>query len=117
MGTTSNELPLPDYDHLPVSSLQHRIRSLGQDDLRALRGYENEHANRVAVLEMIDARIDALEHGAQPSGGDPTGRRPEQPDGVDGGPAVTSRTAAPPGGPPPHGTPAQPARPKADRQT
>jgi hypothetical protein len=112
----TNELPLPDYDHLPVSSLQHRIRSLGEDELTALRGYENEHAQRVAVLEMIDARVDALRHGARPSSGDPTARRPEQPPGVDAGPSVTDKTAAPPVGPPPHGNPAQPARPKADRQ-
>lgn len=113
----NKELPLPDYDHLPVSSLRHRIRSLGEDGLTELRVYENEHAQRVAVLEMIDARVDALRHGAQPSTGDPTARRPEQPPGVDAGPSVTRQTAAPPGGPPPHGTPAQPAHPKADRQT
>ncbi|MFD8119812.1 hypothetical protein ACFV3T_01555, partial [Streptomyces albidoflavus] len=32
------ELPLPDYDHLPVAGLEHRMRSLPADEHREVRG-------------------------------------------------------------------------------
>src|SRR3954451_18000014 len=41
------DLPMPDYDHLPVGSLTSRIRSLDADDLTTLLDYEREHANRI----------------------------------------------------------------------
>ena len=36
------ELPVPDYDHLPLGSLTHRIRLLDADGLVALRSGKAE---------------------------------------------------------------------------
>jgi hypothetical protein len=73
---TDETLPLPDYDQLPIGSVQHRIRSLAEDQLRTLIHHERRHANRVPVLEILTARLDQLEAGATPSGG----RQPEAPE-------------------------------------
>jgi hypothetical protein len=108
-------LPLPDYDHLPVSAVAQRIRSLPADDLIALLQYEGAHAARPAVLEIMRARLEELRAGAQPSGG--TGQDgPDRPAPASATPAVRPETTAPPASPPPHGVPSQPARPKGNRQ-
>ncbi len=68
------DLPLKDYDHLPVGSLTTRIRTLGSDDLKTLLAYEQSHANRIQVVSAMQHRLSGLAEGAQPSGGDPRGR-------------------------------------------
>jgi hypothetical protein len=110
-----SDLPLRDYDHLPLSALGHRIRSLTADELRQLLEYEREHANRPAAMQIFEARLAELEAGEAPS---PGGRQdgPEWPGPPSGRPPVSPATTAPPANPPPHGVPAQPARPKGDRQ-
>lgn len=65
----NEELPLPGYDRIPLGSLRHRIRSLDASQLRTVEEYECAHANRIAVLEVLRARLAELEHGAQPSPG------------------------------------------------
>jgi hypothetical protein len=76
--TDRTELPLPDYDHLPEGSLAHRIRSLPTPDLRRLLDYEQEHGNRVAVVQLLTRRLHALESDqARPSSGDPQAEQPE----------------------------------------
>jgi hypothetical protein len=40
------DLPLPDYDDLPIGSLQHRIRMLGASQLGTLFAYEEAHGHR-----------------------------------------------------------------------
>lgn len=97
-----DDLPLPDYDHLPQSSLMHRIRALSEDQLDSLLRYEKEHADRVAVVEMIDARRAALRDGATPSEGDQS-VQPENPGPPSGGSRVNADSAAPPSSPPRHG--------------
>src|SRR3954451_9928289 len=62
-----DDLPLPDYDHLPTGSLEGRIRSLTADQVATVRAYEEAHANRVAVLQLLDARAARLEQGAEPT--------------------------------------------------
>lgn len=109
------ELPLPDYDHLPVGTLQHRIRSLTLEQVRQLTDYENAHARRSPVLEVLRHRIDQLAAGAEPSSGSQQ-TRPEQPPPPEKGSPVSEQTAAPPAGPPPHGVPLQPGKPKGDYQ-
>ncbi|PXY23831.1 hypothetical protein DI005_17675 [Prauserella sp. PE36] len=94
--------PLPGYDHLPQSSIQHRIRSLDKDQLAALREYERAHAGRPAVLDMIAARVEQLEQGASPSPGDQE-RQPEVPPAPDGTSPVGWSTSAEPTAPPRHG--------------
>lgn len=66
----STELPIPGYDQLPLGDLRHRIRSLDEQDLRKLREHEQKHGDRAAVLQAVDARLDELAAGAEPSGGD-----------------------------------------------
>jgi hypothetical protein len=71
-------LPIPDFDHLPVASLAHRIRTLDADGLSTLLDHERGHAHRVAVVQLLEHRLAALQSGdAEPSGGDPAGAQPE----------------------------------------
>jgi len=65
------ELPIPDYDQLPLTELRHRIRSLDEGQLRGLFDHEEAHGNRIPVLELLHARLRELTHGAEPSSGDP----------------------------------------------
>ena len=104
-----DELPLPDFDQLSLGDVQHRIRSLGEGELCALIDHEAGHGNRVPVLEVLRARLQELENGAEPSTGDPT-RAPEV-SGTAGGSVVQESTAAEPQTPLRHGVASQtPAR-------
>ncbi len=60
-----DDLVIPDYEHLPLGTLQHRIRALSQEQLRDLIAYEEAHARRVPVLEVMQQRLKSLEEGAQ----------------------------------------------------
>ncbi|MDT5006324.1 MAG: hypothetical protein QOJ24_3500 [Mycobacterium sp.] len=66
----NDELPLADYDQLPLTELRHRVRSLEEGPLRQLFDHETEHGNRIPVLEILHARLKELHDGAEPSGGD-----------------------------------------------
>jgi hypothetical protein len=106
------DLPLSDYDHLPTGSLEGRIRSLTAEQLATVRAYEEAHAHRVAVLQLLDARAAQLEQGAEPTSGSPDAARPE----VAGTPETPSpaspQTEGPPINPPSHGDPTNPAQPR-----
>jgi hypothetical protein len=82
-------LPLRDYDHLSLSSLAARIRSLPAGQTTELLEYERAYAHRPQAVQILEHRRDELGRGAQP----------------------TPVTASPP----PHGEPDQPARPKGNR--
>jgi hypothetical protein len=99
------ELPIPDYDQLPITELRHRIRSLEEGPLRGLFEYETEHGNRIPVLELIHARLRELTHGAEPSPGDPAGAPGAST--TPGGSKVQETTAAEPGTPLRHGVASQ----------
>jgi hypothetical protein len=73
---TMTELPLPDYDQTPLGALRHRIRSLDEPQLTTLIDHEREHGARVPVLQLLDARLDQLRHGAEPAPGDPAAAPP-----------------------------------------
>jgi hypothetical protein len=107
-----DELPIPDYDHLPIGSLQHRIRALDQDQLSRLGDYERQHANRAPVLASIQARLTALQDGARLSPGTGTERQPEAAPEPAGGSAVSPETSGPPMNPPSQGVPSNPAQPR-----
>jgi hypothetical protein len=82
----SDTLPIPDYDHLPIGSLTHRIRTLDADGVDALLRHERAHGDRAPVVEVLANRLDALRSGATtPSGGDPAGAQPEHPPPADTG--------------------------------
>lgn len=109
-----NELPLPDYEHMPLGSLRHRIRSLSEAEVRDLIGYEDRHGQRTPVLEVLRNRLDQLRKGAEPSRGTQE-TQPEQTPPPEK-PPITSDKTAPPAGAPPHGVPQQPGKPKGNYQ-
>jgi hypothetical protein len=107
-----DSLPLPDYDHLPLGSLGQRIRTLDAAGLSVLLDYEREHGNRLPVTELMRARLEELESGAEPSGGSPTGFAPEKVDGPPVPRQTDQTTDAPTINPPSHGDPTNPAQPR-----
>jgi hypothetical protein len=96
-----DQLPIPDYDQLPLAELQHAIRSLDEVQLRKLIEHERAHGNRVHVLEVLHFRLEGLKHGAEPSDGDPS--RIPRPKPTPKGSPVSEATAAEPTPPPRHG--------------
>jgi hypothetical protein len=101
----SDELPIPDYDQLPLTELRHRIRSLEEGQLRGLFEHEEAHGNRIPVLELLHARLRELTHGAEPSSGDPA-NAPGATKTPHGSP-VQESTAAEPNTPLRHGVASQ----------
>jgi hypothetical protein len=101
----AHELPIPDYDQLPLNDLRHRIRGLEEDQLQGLFEHEEAHGNRIPVLEILHARLKELRHGAEPSSGDPSNAPGVT--GTPGGSQVTEATAAEPGTPLRHGVAGQ----------
>ena len=80
----ASELPLPDYDSLPVGSIESRARTQDTAGVRALLNYENEHAGRLQVVQLLRHRLHSLERGnVRPSDGSPRrqgargGRQPD----------------------------------------
>jgi hypothetical protein len=122
--TDRDTLPIPDYDHLPLGSLESRIRTLDRSGLEALLTFESKHGDRAPVMNLFRQRLQQLDHGAKPSGGDPTGgTMPETgsagsagsaPAGAagSGGSTVSPQTQGPPVNPPSHGDPTNPAQPR-----
>ncbi|MUL40476.1 hypothetical protein FZ103_04660 [Streptomonospora sp. PA3] len=113
MSAERNAPPIEGYEGLPVGTLQHRVRALTQEQMRELIDYESAHANRPNVLEILNGRLRELENGAEPSGGDQS-FQPETPQAPRGGSEVSPGGQGPEGNAPPHGVPAQPAKPKGD---
>ncbi len=105
------DLPIDDYDHLPVGSLISRIRTLDTAGLQTLLDYEKGHANRIQVVSAMQTRLGSLKDGAQPSGGDPNAATPEAAPPAESGPRVTTSNA-PKINPPSHGDPTNPAQPR-----
>jgi hypothetical protein len=106
------ELPLPDYDHLPVGSLAHRVRTLDADGVATLLEYEREHGAREPVVTMLEERMAQLHEGAQPSGGSPHGEQPESAPPPTGATKASPQTQGPPVNPPSQGDPTNPAQPR-----
>lgn len=98
------DLPLPDYDQLPVGTIAHAIRALSENDLVRLLEYESDHADRVQVKQILAARLEEVAAGDTPSPGGPV---PGPRQGTDGEQPLPVRpdTAAEPINPPPHGVP------------
>jgi hypothetical protein len=111
--TERDDLPLPDYDHLPVGSLVSRVRTLDAGDLQTVLSYEKAHANRVQVIQALTHRLNDVKAGAQPSGGAPDAAHPEAAPAPEGGSAVSEATSGPPVNPPSHGDPTNPAQPRS----
>jgi hypothetical protein len=111
--TEHDQLPLPDYDHLPVDGLASRIRTLDAAGLETVLEYERAHANRLQVVTIMENRLTALREGAQPSGGDPAAPAVDDPAHAAGGSKVSEATTGPAMNPPSHGDPTNPAQPRS----
>ncbi|NHC45692.1 hypothetical protein [Motilibacter aurantiacus] len=107
-----DELPLPDYDHLPAGALEHRIRTLDLAALEQLIAYEEAHAARLPVLNGMRHRLEQLQAGAEPSGGDPLATAAEAPPAAAGGSPVSGATTGPVVNPPTGGDPTNPTQPR-----
>jgi len=107
-----DQLPLPDYDHLPVGSLESRVGSLDADGVAALLAYERAHGDRLPVVTVLERRLEDLRSGATPTGGNPTAETPEVQHAPQGGSPVSPQTQGPPMNPPSHGDPTNPAQPR-----
>jgi hypothetical protein len=105
-----DELPLPDYDHVPLGSLASRIRALDTEALSSLLADEREHGHRLPVLQVLENRLHALEDGAEPVGTIPAAM-PEVSQGRAGS-MVTPDTSGPPINPPSQGDPTNPSQPR-----
>ncbi|MEU3253726.1 hypothetical protein [Streptomyces sp. NPDC006997] len=108
------DLPLADYDQLPIGGLRSRVRSLSTEQLEEVLAYELTHGDRRPVTELLNSRLDQLRSGGEPTPGDPGALRPES-GARRGGSPVSPATSPPPMSPPPHGTPDQRGKPKGDR--
>lgn len=102
-----DELAVPDYDHLPLAQLGHRIRSLSADQLGDLLAHERAHGNRLPVVQLLEARAQELADGAEPSGGDPSAGLPGRGPAASPG-KVTPDTETPQQVGPSHGNPTNP---------
>lgn len=102
------DLPLPDYDHLPVGTLPTRITGLAEADVAQLVSYEKAHGNRLPVLQILEKRLQDLQGGAAPSGP----QVPTTPEMTGGAPATSQPAAAsgPAVNPPSHGVPTNPSQ-------
>src|SRR3954462_14852558 len=104
--TEHDQLPLPDYDHLPIGGLASRLRTLDAAGGQTLLDYEKSHGNRLQVVEIMRNRLSSLQAGAQPSGGDPAADfTSEAPLPAAGGPQGSGGTRGPPRHPAPPGGP------------
>jgi hypothetical protein len=83
--TKHDELPLPDYEHLPLETLKHRIRMLDANGVQKLLDYERAHGNRLPVVQAMETWLEELREGlplpmATRSSSSPR-RRPRRPAG------------------------------------
>lgn len=105
-----DQLPLPDYDHIPQGTLPTRITGLTEDQVGQLLAYEREHGDRLPVVQVLEQRIEALRSGAEPSGP----AVPETPEvgGSSSGSPVSPHTSGPTPVAPFHGNPAHQSQPE-----
>ena len=110
---SQHDLPLPDYDGLPLGSIESRVRTLDVEGVQRVLAYEREHADRVQVVLLLEHRLEALRSGdSQPSGGDPSASTPEVAAGEPGQSAASPSGRGPTQNPPSHGVPTNPAQPR-----
>ncbi|WP_180357704.1 hypothetical protein [Streptomyces sp. NP160] len=117
-GSPSREdLAIPDFDHLPVGSLQGRVRTLDAEQLDQLLRFEQAHGKRTAVLQVLRSRAQQLAAGAAPTGGDPAAPAPEAAPPADAGSPVDPTTAGEAAPAARHGLAADPSGPRGGRDS
>jgi len=104
------DLPLPDYDHLPVGTLPTRISGLDEAEMAQLITYEKAHGNRLPILQVLEKRLHDLQGGAEPRGP----HAPSTPEVNTSQPDTpqSAQVPGPPINPPAHGDPTNPAQPR-----
>ena len=105
-----DQLPLPDYDHIPQGTLPTRITGLDEQQLEQLLAYEREHGDRLPVVQVLQQRLEALRSGAEPSGA-AAPDTPEVTEASSGSP-VSPQTSGPTPVAPFHGNPAHQSQPE-----
>ena len=103
-------LPLPEYDHIPLGTLPSRIASLNESQVSELLAFEQAHGNRLPVIQVLEHRVEALRDGAEPTGSVPDDL-PEV-SAASGGSKVSPATSGPKINPPSQGDPTNPAQPR-----
>ncbi|PDP87900.1 hypothetical protein CQJ94_08715 [Glycomyces fuscus] len=63
MGDMAATPPVPGYEDLSVPALDERVRSLSAERVRELIAYEESHAGRMEVLELLEDRLHSIEGG------------------------------------------------------
>jgi len=109
--TEKSDLPLPDYDHLPLGTLETRLHALDEPGVTALLDHEKAHGDRLPVVQLMEARLGRLRDGAEPSGSLP-GSEPSVGAAPAGGSPVDPSTSGPAMNPPSQGDPTNPAQPR-----
>lgn len=109
-ASARDQLPLPDYDHIPLGTLPSRISALEADDVTRLLDFEREHGNRLPVIVVLEHRIEQLRSGTQPSGSVDQSM-PEVTQSQHGSP-ISPETTGPKINPPSQGVPTNPAQPR-----
>ncbi|HEY0374065.1 MAG TPA: hypothetical protein VGC94_04665 [Amnibacterium sp.] len=109
--TERTDLPLPDFDHIPLGTLPSRISALDAEGVQHLLDYEQAHGDRLPVTEVLRHRIEALRNGAEPSGAVEQAM-PEVAPAAGGGSKVSPATTGPKINPPSQGVPTNPAQPR-----
>lgn len=56
-GGAEDEAPLEGYDEMSVAAVREQLGDMGEEEIRALRDYEEENKNRVTLLRALDARL------------------------------------------------------------
>jgi hypothetical protein len=110
--SAAESLPLPDFDHLTLGSVESRIRSLSAAQLRELVDHEASHAGRAAVLTLLRSRLEAVQAGAERSAGNTASPDPTSPEPAPARSKASPQTQGPPVNPPSHGDPTNPAQPR-----
>lgn|GEM_PF-6896467 len=59
-GPTTQELPIPDYRHLPAQTIEGRARELDRAAVEAVLRYECEHRARTPLIRALTARLRRL---------------------------------------------------------
>ncbi|MEV0288796.1 MULTISPECIES: hypothetical protein [unclassified Kribbella] len=65
MTSGRGSLPLPEFEGVPAGALAGRIGTLDLQQVEQLIGYERNHGERGAVLEVLERRRDQLRGGAE----------------------------------------------------
>lgn len=108
----TDEAPLPGYDDLTTGAIESHARTLDAEGLRALLAYEQEHADRIQVVQVLEQRLADVEAGASPSDGDPASSQAQAPPSPTAAPKAAPQTEGPPQNPPSQGVPTNPTQPR-----